>query len=199
MKKSKYYFLWALLLVIFHFILLMIYFEPAISTPDAQGYFTQAKLIATKGMVSFESESFLEYIDPHWSPYMVKDSDTVWVVLEYFCNEGDELWNKSDDDFAEFAINELAQIDIIEKDDVLDSTVIRMPKTYPAYFGTYDNFHVIRDFTDKIENLFLIGRNGMHKYNNADHSMLTAMTAVETIIKGNTSKDNIWQVNAEEE
>jgi len=135
----------------------------------------------------------------NWSPYMVKDPNTVWIGLEYFCNEGDELWNKSDDELAEFAIDELAQIDMIEKDDVLDSTVIRIPKTYPAYFGTYDNFHVIRDFTDEIENLFLIGRNGMHKYNNADHSMLTAMTAVENIIKGNTSKYNIWQVNAEEE
>jgi len=135
----------------------------------------------------------------NWSPYMVKDTDTVWIGLEYFCNEGDELWSKSDDEFAEFAITELAQIDIIKKDDVIDSTVIRMPKAYPAYFGTYDNFHVIRDFTDEIRNLFLLGRNGMHKYNNADHSMLTAMTAVENIITGNTSKDNIWQVNAEEE
>jgi protoporphyrinogen oxidase len=114
-------------------------------------------------------------------------------------NEGDELWNKANDELAEFAINELARIDIIEKNDVLDSTVIRTPKTYPAYFGTYSNFHIIRDFTDKIDNLFLIGRNGMHKYNNADHSMLTAMIAVENIIKGDTSKYNIWQVNAEEE
>ena len=135
----------------------------------------------------------------NWSPYMVKDPDTVWIGLEYFCNEGDELWSKSNDEFSDFAINELAQIEIIEKDDVLDATVIRMPKTYPAYFGTYDDFHVIRDFTDKIENLFLIGRNGMHKYNNADHSMLTAMTAVENIIKGIPSKDNIWEVNTEEE
>jgi protoporphyrinogen oxidase len=135
----------------------------------------------------------------NWSPYMVKDPNTVWIGLEYFCSEGDDLWNKSNDEFAEFAIDELAQIDIIEKDDVLDSTIIRTPKAYPAYFGTYDSFHVIRDFTDKIENLFLIGRNGMHKYNNADHSMLTAMCAVENIIKGNRSKDNIWQVNTEEE
>ena len=135
----------------------------------------------------------------NWSPYMVKDPDTVWIGLEYFCNEGDELWSKSNVELAEFAIDELAQIGIIEKDDVLDSTVIKIPKTYPAYFGTYDNFHVIREFTDEIENLFLIGRNGMHKYNNADHSMLTAMTAVDNILKGNTSKSNIWQVNAEEE
>ncbi len=133
------------------------------------------------------------------SPYMVKDPDTLWIGLEYFCNEGDELWSKTDDEFSDFAINELAQIEIIDKDDVLDTNVFRMLKTYPAYFGTYDDFHVIRAFTDQIENLFLIGRNGMHKYNNADHSMLTAMVAVENIINGNISKDNIWLVNVEEE
>jgi len=135
----------------------------------------------------------------NWSPYMVKDLDTVWIGLEYFCNEGDELWSKTDDEFADFAINELTQIDIIEKDDVLDATVVRMPKAYPAYFGTYDDFHVIRNFTNEIKNLFLIGRNGMHKYNNADHSMLTAIIAVENIINGITSKDNIWQINTVKE
>ncbi len=135
----------------------------------------------------------------NWSPYMAKDPATVWIGLEYFCNEGDELWSKSDDNFAEFAIDELAQIEIIERDDVLDSTVIRMPKTYPAYFGTYDDFHIIRDFTDKIENLFLVGRNGMHRYNNADHSMLTAMMAVDNIINNIKSKDNIWDINTEED
>lgn len=135
----------------------------------------------------------------NWSPYMVKDPDTVWIGLEYFCNEGDELWSKSDDEFSKYAIDELAKISIIEKDDVLDATVIRMPKTYPAYFGSYDDFHVIRGFTDKIDNLFLIGRNGMHRYNNADHSMLTAMIAVENIINGKKTKDNIWQVNIEDE
>ncbi len=135
----------------------------------------------------------------NWSPYMVKDPDTIWIGLEYFCNEGDDLWNKPDSKLTNFAIEELIKINIIEKEDVLDSTVLRMPKTYPAYFGTYDNFHVIRDFTDKIENLFLIGRNGMHRYNNADHSMLTAMVAVENIINKKKSKDNIWQVNAEDE
>ena len=120
----------------------------------------------------------------NWSPYMVKDPDTVWLGLEYFCNEGDTLWSRSDNEFISFAIEELSKIDIISKPDVLDATVIRMPKTYPAYFGSYDDFNLIRGFTDKIENLFLIGRNGMHKYNNADHSMLTAMTAVENIING---------------
>ena len=77
--------------------------------------------------------------------------------------------------------------------------MIRMPKTYPAYFGTYDHFREIRKFTDAIPNLFLIGRNGMHKYNNQDHSMLTAMAAVENIISGRTDKDNLWKVNTEQE
>jgi len=135
----------------------------------------------------------------NWSPYMVKDENTVWIGLEYFCNEGDELWNKTDESFAKFAIDELAKIDIIEKEDVLDKVVIRMPKTYPAYFGTYDQFHVIKNFTDKFENLFLIGRNGMHRYNNQDHSMLTAMAAVENIINNIKSKHNIWAVNTEDE
>jgi protoporphyrinogen oxidase len=135
----------------------------------------------------------------NWSPYMVKDDDTVWVGLEYFCDEGDELWSKPDDEFVEFAIDELAKIDMIDKSDVLDGTVIRSAKTYPAYFGSYDRFDVIRSFVDKFENLFLIGRNGMHKYNNQDHSMLTALTAVENIVNHVKTKDNIWAVNAEQE
>ena len=135
----------------------------------------------------------------NWSPYMVKDATNVWMGLEYFCNEGDDLWSKSDDELADLAIEELSMIDIVEKEDVLDHVVIRMPKTYPAYFGSYDRFQEIRDFVDGFENLFLIGRNGMHKYNNADHSMLTAMVAVENIIHGNKSKKNIWKVNTEEE
>ena len=130
---------------------------------------------------------------------MVKCPDNIWIGLEYFCTEGDELWNKSDEDFSKFAIDELAKIDIIEKEDVLDSTVIRMPKTYPAYFGSYDNFDIIRKYTDAFENLFLVGRNGMHKYNNQDHSMLTAMMAVENIINEVKTKDNIWEVNTEQE
>ena len=135
----------------------------------------------------------------NWSPYMVADEDNVWIGLEYFCNEGDDMWNMSDKEFADFAIDELAKIDIIEKKDVLDNIVIHVQKTYPAYFGTYDRFDVVRNFTDSFENLFLIGRNGMHRYNNMDHSMLTAMKAVENIMNGVTSKDNLWKVNAEEE
>jgi len=135
----------------------------------------------------------------NWSPYMAKDENTVWVGLEYFCNAGDEMWAMRDSDFIKFAIDELVLIGVIDKSDALDSTVIRMEKTYPAYFGTYDKFNDIRKFTDKIGNLFLTGRNGMHRYNNMDHSMLTAITAVNNIIQGITSKDNIWSVNTEEE
>lgn len=133
----------------------------------------------------------------NWSPYLVADPNTAWIGMEYFCYEGDELWNKSDDDFLEFAVNELAHIHIIDKKDVLDGTVRRVKKTYPAYFGAYHDFDEVRNYTDKFDNLFLLGRNGMHRYNNADHSMLTAMTAVDNIIKGVTDKANIWAVNTE--
>jgi protoporphyrinogen oxidase len=135
----------------------------------------------------------------NWSPYMVKDLNNVWIGLEYFCNEGDELWSKSEEEMKSFAIDELVKIDIIHKEDVLDSTLIKMPKTYPAYFGSYADFPVVQNYLNKFENLFLIGRNGMHRYNNQDHSMLTAMVAVENIINGVKSKENIWAVNTEEE
>ena len=135
----------------------------------------------------------------NWSPYMVADEDNVWIGLEYFCNEGDEMWNMADEKFIDFAIGELAKIDIINREDVLDSIVIHVQKTYPAYFGTYGKFDMVQKFTDSFENLFLIGRNGMHRYNNMDHSMLTAMKAVENIINGVNSKDNLWNVNVEEE
>ncbi len=134
----------------------------------------------------------------NWSPYLVADIQKVWIGLEYFCNEGDKLWELKDNEFIDLAIKELHTIGIIDENDVVDSTIIRMPKTYPAYLGTYSQFDLIRDFTDSLENLFLIGRNGMHKYNNQDHSMLTAITAVDNIIKGVTSKKNIWEINTEE-
>src|ERR1700744_2507615 len=135
----------------------------------------------------------------NWSPYMVADAGKIWIGLEYFCNEGDELWQMTDVDFIQFAINELHYINIIDRDEVIDQTIIRVPKTYPAYFGTYSQFDVVSDFTDGLENLFLIGRNGMHKYNNQDHSMLTAITAVNNIITGEKSKKNIWEINTEED
>jgi protoporphyrinogen oxidase len=135
----------------------------------------------------------------NWSPYLVADQSKVWLGAEYFCYEGDELWRKPDEAMARLAIEELARIDIIDQADVLDFTVARMPKTYPAYFGAYERFDEVRQYLDGFANLFLIGRNGMHKYNNQDHSMLTAMVAVDNIIAGETRKDNIWAVNTESE
>lgn len=135
----------------------------------------------------------------NWSPYLVENDSNVWVGLEYFCNKGDELWEKEEDEFIRFAIEELHKIDIIDKSDVIDSTIIKVPKAYPAYFGTYNRFNQLRAYTDTFNNLFLIGRNGMHKYNNQDHSMLTAITAVNNIIEGITTKDNIWSINVEED
>ena len=135
----------------------------------------------------------------NWSRYMVADPDrTVWLGLEYFCSEGDELWRKPDEEFLRFAVGELAGIDIIDPEDVLDGTVMRMKSTYPAYVGTYERFNVVRRYVDRFDNLFLIGRNGMHRYNNMDHSMLTAMAAVDNIAQGITDKDNIWAVNTEQ-
>jgi protoporphyrinogen oxidase len=135
----------------------------------------------------------------NWSPYLVKDQTKYWMGLEYFCYEGDDFWNKSDDAIIEIAKSELEKIKIIQKSDVQDAVMHRVPKAYPAYFGSYDQIHLIREYTDKFPNLFLIGRNGMHKYNNQDHSMLSAMTAVENIVKNRTDKTNIWNVNTETE
>jgi protoporphyrinogen oxidase len=135
----------------------------------------------------------------NWSPAMVADANTVWLGLEYFCNEGDELWNKTDADMLAFAKAELATINIIKEADVLDGTVIRMPKTYPSYIGAYEQFDTIRNYIDGYQNLFLIGRNGMHKYNNQDHSMLTAMQAVQHIKNGITDKAAIWEINTEDD
>lgn len=128
----------------------------------------------------------------NWSPYMVNDPNTVWIGMEYFCKEGDKLWRMKNKAFKELAISELIEIGMVDRKDVMDSVVIKVPKAYPAYFGTYDEIGVIKEFTDKIDNLFLIGRNGMHRYNNQDHSMLSAMVAVDNIVNNVYSKNNIW-------
>ena len=135
----------------------------------------------------------------NWSPSMVSDPDKVWIGLEYFCNETDALWQKADAEMIALAKKELAEMNILEPEDVVDATVIRMPKTYPAYFGSYDRFPELIKWVDQIDNLFLVGRNGMHKYNNQDHSMLTAMTAVDNIIGKVRSRDNLWALNTEQE
>lgn len=135
----------------------------------------------------------------NWSPALVKDADTIWMGLEYFCQESDELWSMGDEEFSRFAIAELAKIDLIDPTDALDWHVARVPKAYPAYFGTYDRFDTLREYADGIGNLFLVGRNGMHRYNNQDHSMVTAKLAAEAIMSGSSDKTAIWTVNVEEE
>jgi protoporphyrinogen oxidase len=135
----------------------------------------------------------------NWSPYLVRDPQSVWLGMEYFCNEGDELWSMPDEEMKQFGVAELAKLGFIKTSAVRDAVVIRVPKAYPAYFGTYRSFDLIREFVDSIDNLFLVGRNGMHRYNNQDHSMLTAMVAVDNIMAGRTDKSNIWEVNTESE
>jgi protoporphyrinogen oxidase len=135
----------------------------------------------------------------NWSPYMVADPSKTWIGLEYFCYQTDALWQMADEDLKKFAIAEVEKIGILRAGDVTDAHVVRVPKTYPAYFGTYDRFHIIREYLDRFPNLYLVGRNGMHKYNNQDHSMLTAMTAVDNIIAGIEGKDNVWSINTEME
>ena len=137
----------------------------------------------------------------NWSPYLVKDPEhRVWVGLEYFCNEGDDLWSMTDDEFAKIAIAEMAKINIIEDEsDALDYHVERVKKAYPAYFDTYEKIDDLRAYLDKIPNLFCVGRNGQHRYNNLDHSMCTSFETVKNILAGETKKDNIWNVNTEKE
>jgi protoporphyrinogen oxidase len=135
----------------------------------------------------------------NWGGAMVADPSKVWIGTEYFCYESDAIWKQSDDEVAQLCIDELEKIGILARSDVRDFTVLRMPKTYPAYFGAYDRFGEIREYLDEVKNLFLVGRNGMHKYNNQDHSMLTAMVAVDNIAAGRLDKANIWAVNTEQE
>lgn len=136
----------------------------------------------------------------NWSPYMVKDyENNIFIGLEYFCNEGDELWNMSDDDFIRMAVDELIKIDVIEREAVLDAVRVKIKKAYPAYYGSYYELDKVRVFLDGIENLYCLGRNGQHRYNNMDHSMMTAMVAVDNIAKGVIDKSNIWNVNTETE
>ena len=137
----------------------------------------------------------------NWSPYMVKDvENSVWIGLEYFCNEGDEMWNMKDSDFAQMGIKEMVTIGLIESEnEVIDSHVERVKKAYPAYFDTYEHMDELREYLNTIPNLFCVGRNGQHRYNNIDHSMCTSFETVKNILSGKTNKDNIWNVNTEKE
>ncbi len=134
----------------------------------------------------------------NWSPYMVRDFEqSMWVGLEYFCQENDELWSLPDDEMIALAAREAQRLGFLDTSMVLDSVCLRVPKAYPAYFGSYDQFSMIRAYLDQVENLYCIGRNGQHRYNNMDHSMLSAMEAVKLIYAGTVSKKSLWQINTE--
>ena len=136
----------------------------------------------------------------NWSPYMVADPDTVWVGLEFFARDDDELWAMSDEALKTLAVREMQQLKLADADDVLDATLIRMPKAYPGYFGAaYENFDTLREYLDGITNLHLVGRNGMHRYNNQDHSMLSARLAAQAILNGRPDPAAIWAINVDDE
>ena len=137
----------------------------------------------------------------NWSPYMVVDLEhTVWIGLEYFCNEGDKLWNMSDQEFSDFAVDEIIKMGMIDsKADVLDTHSESVKKAYPAYFDTYEEIDTLIHWLNGIDNLYCVGRNGQHRYNNMDHSMATSFEAVDNIISGKKDKKNIWSVNTEKE
>jgi protoporphyrinogen oxidase len=135
----------------------------------------------------------------NWSPALVADPTTIWLGLEYFCAQGDEIWSMPDSAFVDFASRELAKIGLIDLADLLDGTVVRVPKAYPAYFGAYSGFGRVRAWLDQLTNVFPVGRNGMHRYNNQDHSMLAAKAAVDCIVAGSTDKTSLWSVNIEDE
>lgn len=136
----------------------------------------------------------------NWSPYMVKDPEhTVWIGLEYFCEEGDSFWNMSDEECIRFAASELEKMDVISSDDILDTHREKIKKAYPAYFDTYSEIDTLIEYINGYDNLFCVGRNGQHRYNNMDHSMLTAIRAAEAICCGSMDKKDIWNVNTEKE
>lgn len=137
----------------------------------------------------------------NWSPYMVKDLEhTVWVGLEYFCNEGDDFWNMDEAAFTRFAIDEIVRMGLIDSAaDVIDSHVEVVKKAYPAYFDTYKDMDRLIAYLDTIDNLYCVGRNGQHRYNNLDHSMCTSFETVKNIISGRKDRRNIWSVNTDQE
>ncbi len=137
----------------------------------------------------------------NWSPYMVEDPEhTVWIGLEYFCTEGDSFWNMDDKTCINMAIKELVSMGVISSpSDVKDSHREKVKKAYPAYFDTYAQIDDLIAYLNQFENLYCVGRNGQHRYNNMDHSMATSFEAVDNIISGKKDKKNIWSVNTEKE
>lgn len=136
----------------------------------------------------------------NWSPYMVADSGTTWLGLEFFCRESDPLWTMPDTEMRELAHREMVEIGLVKADTPTDAVVIRVPKAYPGYFGeAYERFGTLQAALDAVPNLFLVGRNGMHRYNNQDHSMLTAKEAASQIAGGVVDKSQIWSINVGDE
>jgi protoporphyrinogen oxidase len=134
----------------------------------------------------------------NWSHWMVSNPEYNWLGVEYFVNEEDEFWKLPDERIIRIAVEEMEKIGMINSADLLDSTVVRALKAYPSYTGSYESFGIVQDFLDSVENCFPVGRNGMHRYNNTDHSMLTAMTTVDHIVSGSPDKSEIWKINSEE-
>ena len=139
----------------------------------------------------------------NWSPYLFKDKNElnqkVVLGLEYFCSDNDEYWNMSSDKFIDFAKEEAVKIGIIDSSDFITAKQIKIDKAYPAYFGAYKDIGKVTKYLDDISNLYCIGRNGQHRYNNMDHSMLTGIETAKCILKGNKEKAEIWKVNTEKE
>ncbi len=134
----------------------------------------------------------------NWSPYLVNDENTTWLGLEYFCNENDELWSMNEKDFIKLAISEMVKLNFIKEENLLDSVQIKVKKAYPSYFGSYNRFDEIKEYLNTIDNLYCIGRNGQHRYNNMDHSMMTSFEAVAALIN-EKSKNRLWEINTEKE
>ena len=131
----------------------------------------------------------------NWSPEMVPDSSKTCLGMEYFCNQSDDLWNLSDAELIDLATREVEQLGLATAIDIEDGVVIRQPKAYPVYDQGYrQHLRVIQDYLAEFDNLQTIGRNGMHRYNNQDHSMLTGMLAVSNLMGEN---HNLWEVNTE--
>lgn len=170
-------------------------------------FITVGLLYKTSDLVSSLEDNWIYIQEPgvnvgrvqifnNWSPYMVDKPGTVWLGLEFFCKETDTLWQLNDQDMIKLAISEMKKIKLVTADTALDSIVVHVPKAYPGYFGkSYEAFGTIRKALDSVDNLFLIGRNGMHRYNNQDHSMLTAKEAAEQIASGQVDKSKIWKIN----
>lgn len=137
----------------------------------------------------------------NWSPYMVKcPEEKVWIGLEYFCTENDSMWNMKDSKWMELGKSELVKMGILEKDaEIYTTHCERISKAYPAYFDTYTQIDILKEWLLAIPNLYCIGRNGQHRYNNMDHSMLTAMEAVKAYQDPHYDRDQIWNVNTEKE